>query len=51
MEKTSPSQYTKTAIVLHWLIAIAIIFMFALAWFMTNLPKEAPKSSSFDLEF
>ncbi|MEY3932486.1 MAG: hypothetical protein RL426_132, partial [Pseudomonadota bacterium] len=34
---------------LHWLIAIAIIFMFALAWFMTNLPKEAPKSSSFDL--
>lgn len=45
----SPKKYTKTAIILHWLIAIAIIFMFALAWFMTNLPKEAPKSSSFDL--
>lgn len=49
MAIASPKKYTRTAIILHWLIAIAIIFMFALAWFMTNLPKEAPKSSSFDL--
>ena len=46
---TASTKYTKTAIILHWLIAVAIIFMFILAWFMTDLPKEAPKSASFDL--
>lgn len=45
----SATRYTKTAVVLHWLIAIAIFAMFALGWFMTDLPKEAPKQSAFDL--
>ena len=45
----STTRYTKTAVVLHWLIAIAIFAMFALGWFMTDLPKEAPKQSAFDL--
>ncbi len=49
MATNSPSKYTKTAIVLHWLIAFGIIFMFSLAWFMEGLPKEAAKSASFDL--
>ena len=43
------NQYTKTAIVLHWLIALGIFAMFALGWYMAELPKDAPKAMSFDL--
>jgi cytochrome b561 len=42
-------RYTKTAVVLHWLIAIGIFSMFALGWFMSGLPKEAPKQTAYDL--
>ena len=42
-------RYTNTAVLLHWLIGIAIIFMLALGIFMTDIPKEAPKQTSFDL--
>ena len=42
-------KYTNIAIILHWLIAICICFMFYLGWFMEALPKEALKSSSYDL--
>lgn len=37
------------AIFLHWLIGLSIIFMFLLGWFMEGLPKEAPKSATYDL--
>jgi cytochrome b561 len=43
------NQYTKTAIILHWLIAIGIFAMFGLGWYMADLPKDAPKAMSFDL--
>lgn len=43
------NQYTKTAILLHWLIAVGIFAMFALGWYMAELPKDAPKAMSFDL--
>lgn len=43
------SRYTKTAVILHWLIAIAILGMFALGWYMTDLPKEGPKQMAYDL--
>lgn len=43
------NRYTKTAVVLHWLIAIAIFGMFALGWYMSELPKEGPKQMGFDL--
>lgn len=43
------TRYTKTAKVLHWLIAIAIFGMFALGWYMSELPKEAPKQIAYDL--
>ena len=43
------TSYTKTAKVLHWLIAIGIFGMFALGWFMSELPKEAPKQMAYDL--
>jgi len=48
MAKAS-TKYTKTAIILHWLIGFGIIFMFLLGWYMCDLPKEAAKSSSYDL--
>ena len=43
------NQYTKTAKILHWLIAIGIFGMFALGWFMSDIPKEAAKQSVFDI--
>ena len=47
---SSPTKkYTNIAIILHWLIAFGICFMFYFGWFMEALPKEAPKSSSYDL--
>ncbi len=45
----STSRYTKTAVILHWLIAICIFGMFALGWYMSDLPKEAPKQIAYDL--
>ena len=45
----SVTRYTKTAVILHWLIAIAIFGMFALGWYMTDLPKEGPKQMAYDL--
>lgn len=43
------TRYTKTAVVLHWLIALGIFTMFALGWYMSELPKDAPKQMAFDL--
>lgn len=43
------TRYTRTAIILHWLIALGIFAMFALGWYMTELPKDAPKALAFDL--
>lgn len=42
-------RYTKTAIILHWLIALLIIAMLALGFWMHELPKDAPKTAAFDL--
>jgi cytochrome b561 len=43
------TRYTKTAVILHWLIAIGIFAMFAFGWYMSDLPKEAPKQMAYDL--
>jgi cytochrome b561 len=37
IRQTSPSRYTPTAIVLHWLMAIAIISLFAFGFYMHGL--------------
>ena len=42
------SRYTKTAVLLHWLIALFLVVMFVLGWFMADLPKDAPKQTTFD---
>ncbi len=46
---TTVERYTKTAVVLHWLIALFLIAMLALGFWMSELPKEAPKTTTFDL--
>ena len=46
---SNTNQYTKTAVILHWLIALGIFGMFALGWFMADIPKEAPKQTVFDI--
>jgi cytochrome b561 len=43
------TSYTKTAKILHWLIALLIFGMFALGWFMADIPKEAPKQTVFNI--
>lgn len=43
------SSYTTTAKILHWLIALGIFFMFGLGWYMSELPKDAPKQMAYDL--
>lgn len=45
----SITRYTKTAVILHWLIALGIFIMFGIGWFMADLPKKVPDQSSFDL--
>ncbi len=48
MTQTS-TRYSKTAVILHWLIAIFIVLMFSLGWFMADLPKDGPKQMAYDL--
>lgn len=45
----SNTRYTKTAVILHWLIAVGVLFMLGLGWFMTGLPREGAKSNAYDL--
>jgi len=45
----SATRYTKTAVILHWLIALGIFTLFGIGWFMADLPKKVPDQSSFDL--
>ena len=42
------NKYNNVAVLLHWLIGLTIILMFILGWYMHELPKQAPKVSSFD---
>ncbi|WP_323121852.1 cytochrome b [Burkholderia alba] len=37
-----PTSYTRTAIALHWLIALLIVCGFALGWVMTDIPGFTP---------
>ena len=35
-------RYTRTAITLHWLIALAVIVQFTWGWWMQGIPKQPP---------
>lgn len=43
------TRYTKVAVILHGLIALGIFAMFALGWYMSEIPKDAAKQAAFDL--
>ena len=49
MDESTTLRYTRTAVFLHWLIGLGILCMFVLGWYMTDLPKEGPKATTFDL--
>ncbi len=36
----APARYTRTAIALHWLIAILVVAQFAWGWWMLSIPKQ-----------
>jgi cytochrome b561 len=44
-------RYSTTAIVLHWLIALAVIVQFTLGWAMQAIPKQPPglRADTFNL--
>ena len=43
------TQYTFTAIIIHWVIAVLVFAMFAIGWYMVDLPRGPERSSSFAL--
>ncbi len=47
----SSDRYTRTAIVLHWLIAAIVIAVFAWGWWMQEIPKQPPglRAGAFNL--
>jgi cytochrome b561 len=44
-------RYTRTAIALHWLIAVLVVVQFAWGWWMLGIPKEpvGPRVNAFNL--
>jgi cytochrome b561 len=38
----SPSAYTKVAVALHWVIAVALFGQLVLGWWMLDVPKSPP---------
>jgi cytochrome b561 len=42
-------RYTRTAVILHWLIGLGLIAMLFFGWWMSDLPKEGPEAASYDL--
>jgi len=47
----SEARYTRTAIALHWLIALLVIGQFAWGWWMQQIPKQpvGPRVDAFNL--
>jgi cytochrome b561 len=44
-------KYTRTAIALHWLIALAVVVQFCWGWWMQEIPKQPPgmRADAFNL--
>lgn len=45
----SNKKYTTVAILLHWLVGLMILGMFALGWYMSDLPKDMAKVPAVNL--
>ena len=44
-----PPRYTLAAIAIHWLTAILVVALFALGWYMVDLPKGPARARMFAL--
>ena len=44
---TTPQKYTNISILLHWLMALLILILFCLGWYMEDLPKGSDERSYF----
>jgi cytochrome b561 len=42
-----PARYPRTAVVLHWVVALAIMALFATGWYMVGIPKNTPERAFF----
>jgi cytochrome b561 len=49
MDASPALKYTRIAMLLHWLMVVLIAAMFALGWFMVELPKGPARSYYFAL--
>jgi cytochrome b561 len=38
----APLRYTRTAVVLHWLVALLLIGQFAFGWWLDEVPRNTP---------
>ena len=47
MNESMQSQYTRVAILLHWLMAALLVALFGLGWYMVDLPKGSDERSWF----
>ena len=47
MTKTSDERYALSTIVLHWLIALLIIGLIALGYYMVEIPRNTPERTYF----
>jgi cytochrome b561 len=45
----SKNRYTLVAMALHWLIAMLIFALFAIGWYMVDLPRGPDRSANFAL--
>ena len=45
----TPARYTRTAMLLHWLMALLIFFLFGLGWWMTELPETSVRAVPFSI--
>lgn len=42
-----PTRYPRTAMVLHWTVALLIIALLATGWYMVGIPKNTPERAFF----
>lgn len=47
MSEVANTRYTRTAVILHWLIAIGIFVLIGIGWYMVELPKKTPERAFF----
>ena len=44
---SSPARYARTAVVLHWIVALLIVALIGIGWYMVGIPKKTPDRAFF----